>query len=365
MGCGSCTGVGTTKSARSDDAMLKEFEIRNRPVGENHPSFVIAEIGSNHNQDYDLARRMIDAALGAGADAVKFQTFKAEKHVSSRALSPSYLKEKNIQALLRSLELNRDWQEGLRRHAEDAGGIFFSSPCDFDAVDSLEEISAPAHKVASFDLTDTDLIDYIAKTGKPVILSTGLANWMDIQRAVDTVRARNNQKLVLLQCTSLYPAPNHLSNLKAMDTMRGAFDVLTGYSDHTLGDTVVCAAVARGACMIEKHFTLDRGLPGPDHNFAMEPAEFREMMKRIRDIEGALGDGQKHGPRPEEAEMADKVRRSLHAARMIKAGEIITSEMLCIKRPGHGLPPFLREYVIGRKATRDIEADEWITWEML
>lgn len=344
--------------------MRSRISIRDRLIGDGQPCFVIAEIGSNHNQDLDLALRMIDAALEAGADAVKFQTFKAEAHVSSRAESASYLAERNIQALLRSLELNRDWQKGLQEHAEAQGGIFFSSPCDLDAVAGLEAIGAPAHKVASFDLTDTDLIGAVARTGKPVILSTGLADWMDVQRGVDAVRAEGNDQLVLLQCTSLYPAPAHLSNLRAMATMRAAFRTLVGYSDHTMGDTVSCAAVALGACVIEKHFTLDRALPGPDHAFAMEPAEFAQMMRRIREIESALGDGAKNGPRPEEAEMADKGRRSLHALRAIEPGERIVPEMLCVKRPGHGLPPHLRPHVLGRVARRRIEADEWIVWDM-
>lgn len=345
--------------------MLKEFTIGNRQVGDGHPAFVIAEIGSNHNQDYQLALDMIDAAIEAGADAVKFQTFKAESHISSKAQSPSYLKEQNIHALIKSLELNRDWQADLKIHTEKRGGIFFSSPCDRDAVDGLETINSPAHKVASFDLPDTELIAYIAQTGKPIILSSGLANWMDIQRAIDTVASKGNQKLIVLQCTSLYPAPSHLSNLNALKTIRSAFDILTGYSDHTLGDTIPCAAVAMGACMIEKHFTLDRSLPGPDHNFAMEPSDFSSMVRKIREIEEAFGDGIKNGPRPEEQEMANKVRRSLHAARPIAAGKIITKEDLCIKRPGLGIPVYLKNQLIGRIARRDISSDEWITWDMV
>ncbi len=345
--------------------MSKTINIRNRPVGDEHPAFIIAEIGSNHNQDYDLARRMIDAALGAGADAVKFQTFKAEAHVSKWAEAPAIYTERNTQNLLRPLELNREWQAGLQEHTEAQRGIFFSSPCDVDAVDGLEAIDAPAHKVASFDLPDTDLVGYIARTGKPIILSTGLADWMDIQRAVDTCHAWGNDQIVLLQCTSLYPAPPHLSNLKAMDTMRSAFGVLTGYSDHTLEGLVSIAAVARGACMIEKHFTLDRALPGPDHNFAMEPEPFAAMVRGIREVESVLGDGVKNGPRVEEMEMAEKIRRSLHAARDIEEGETITADMLTIKRPGHGLAPFLRPQIIGRTARRRIKADEWITWDVL
>jgi sialic acid synthase SpsE len=345
--------------------MSKKLKIGNRLVGDGQPAFIIAEIGSNHNQNYDLALRMIDAALKAGADAVKFQTFKAEKHVSKRAETPSWYEERNTHNLLRLLELNREWQADLQAHTEVRGGVFFSSPCDVEAVDSLEAIGAPAHKVASFDLPDTDLITYIARTGKPVILSTGLADWMDIQRAVDTCRGVGNEQIVLLQCTSLYPAPSHLSNIRAVGVMRDAFGVLTGYSDHTMGGAVSMGAVARGACMIEKHFTLDQTLPGPDHSFAMEPGPFAEMVKGIREIESALGDGSKNGPRLEEMEMASKVRRSLHAARDIEEGETLTADMLIIKRPGHGVPPFLRPHLIGRIARRRIEADEWITWEMV
>jgi sialic acid synthase SpsE len=345
---------------------MKEIEIGGRLIGDNHPSFIIAEIGSNHNQDWSLALKLIDAAVEAGVDAVKFQTFNATDHVSSKAEAPSYLNtQSSLQDIIRKLELNRDWHNPLMQYCKSKGVVFFSSPCDFEAVDQLEALGAPAHKVASFDLPDTDLIRYIARTGKPVILSTGLADWMDIQRALDVCRSEGNDKTILLQCTSLYPAPVNLSNLRAMQAMREIFDVLTGYSDHTDGDTVACAAVACGACMIEKHFTIDRKLPGPDHSFAIEPAELKAMVVRIRDTEAARGDGVKNGPRVEELEMASMVRRSLHARQNIKAGEAIGADMLIIKRPGHGVPPFLREHIIGRVARRDIEADEWITWDMI
>lgn len=345
--------------------MNKNFKIGNREIGDDQPCFVIAEIGSNHNQDYELAIRMIDAAIDAGADAVKFQTFDAKTHVSSKAESPSYLEERDIQKLLKSLELNREWHAGLQAHTIKAGGVFFSSPCDREAVDGLEAIGCPAYKLASFDLPDLEFVSYLAKTGKPLILSTGLADWMDIQRAVDAAHATGNNQLALLQCTSLYPAPAYLSNLRAMPAMRQTFDVLTGYSDHTMGDNVTCASVAMGACIVEKHFTLDRSLPGPDHNFAMEPKEFQEMTVRIREIESAMGDGIKNGPRNEESEMALMARRSLHAARSIDAGMPISSEDLCVKRPGLGIAPHFQEHIIGRTAQRNIDADEWITWEMI
>ncbi|MBV5265061.1 N-acetylneuraminate synthase family protein [Pinisolibacter sp. B13] len=343
----------------------QQITIGGRPVGDGAPCYVIAEIGSNHNQDFDLARRMIDAAAQAGADAVKFQTFKAEAHVSKHAESASYLAERDIHSLIRSLELDRTWQAPLQAHAEAQNVQFFSSPCDAEAVAQLVALGAPAHKVASFDLPDTDLIRLIARSGVPVILSTGLADWMDIHRGIEASRSEGNDQLVVLQCTSLYPAPVHLSNLEAMATIRHAFGVLTGYSDHTMGDTVSCAAVARGACMIEKHFTLDRTLPGPDHAFAMEPHEFAEMMRRIREIESAIGDGAKTGPRPEEMEMAEKGRRSLHARDDIPAGTRLTADMLVVKRPGHGIPVHLRDHLVGRTTRVEIPRDAWVTWDMV
>lgn len=344
---------------------LPSLRIGDREVGDGHPCYVIAEIGSNHNQDYDLARRMIDAAAKTGVDAVKFQTFRAADHYSKKTPGFSYLHNIDTHGLIKSLELDRTWQAGLKAHAEGNGVAFFSSPCDSDAIQGLKALDAPAYKVASFDLTDGALVAEMAAVGKPLILSTGMATWADIQSALDAARGAGNEQIVLLQCTSLYPAPSHLSNLRAMASMRAAFGVLTGYSDHTLGDHVSLASVAMGACMIERHFTLDRKLPGPDHSFAIEPDEMAQMMRRIREVEAALGDGIKNGPRAEEREMAQKGRRSLHARRRIAAGEVITEDMLVAKRPGLGILPSLKPHVIGRTARADIEDDQWITWEML
>lgn len=341
------------------------FNIGQRQVGDNCPCFVIAEIGSNHNQDYDLAIRMIDAAAKAGADAVKFQTFRAKDHYSTRAPGFSYLNNVNISDLIGSLELDRSWQEGLKQHAEAQGLEFFSSPCDLDAIYGLAKLDVPAYKVASFDLTDDELIRAMASIGKPLLLSTGMASWMDIQFALDAALDVGNSQLILLQCTSLYPAPASLSNLRAMLSMRTAFGTLVGYSDHTMGDHVILAAVSMGACVIEKHFTLDRNLPGPDHSFAIEPGEMKDLICRLRDVEASLGDGRKSGPRPEELEMAEKGRRSLHARVVIEKGQVITSEMLTAKRPGLGIPPVFRNQVVGRIAKRSIEIDEWITWDMV
>ena len=342
---------------------MAEVRIGARMVGDGHPCFITAEIGSNHNQDFDTARRLIDAAAACGVDAVKFQTFRADQHYSRRTPGFSYLDNVDTFELIRSLELDRTWQAGLAEHARDRGVEFFSSPCDAAAVADLDALGVPTHKVASFDIPDTHLIALVARSGKPVILSTGLADLREIQLAVDAVG--DPERTILLQCTSLYPAPVELANLRAMHTLRVAFGTLVGYSDHTTTDTTAIAAVAVGACFLEKHFTLDRSQPGPDHPFAMEPAAFAAMVRAIREVESAMGDGRKAGPRAAELEMAQKGKRSLHAAADIPPGVAITDDMLVVKRPGLGIPPALRSQVIGRRAARLIEADEWILWDAL
>ena len=344
---------------------MTEMTVGNRTIGDGHPAFVVAEIGSNHDGSLEKALNLIDMSADAGVDAVKFQTFRAAQHYSRRAPGFSYLNGQDTYSLIQSVELDRTWQATLQRHAADRGVEFFSSPCDVEAVIELHDLNVPIFKVASFDITDTLLIRSIANTGKPLVLSTGMANWADIQTALSAAETAGNDCVVLLQCTSLYPAPSHLANLRAMASMRAAFGKLVGYSDHTLGDQMALAAVALGARFIEKHVTLDRTLPGPDHPFAMEPSELKTMMQRIRDVESGLGDGTKSGPHAEEREMADKGRRSLHARVNIASGSVITDDMLVVKRPGLGIAPVLREHVIGRRAARMIEQDEWITWDAL
>ena len=341
------------------------INIGRRRIGDGQPCFVIAEIGSNHNQKLELAYEHIDAAADAGADAVKFQTFRASQHYSRYTPGFSYLNNQDTYGLIEALELNREWHVLLKQRAEARGVEFFSSPCDPQAVDELASLGVCAYKVASFDLPDAELISRMARNGKPVILSTGMADVEDIRIGVEACHAVGNDQIVLLQCTSLYPAPVGLSNLAAMHAMRERFGVLTGYSDHTMGDHIPLAAAALGACMLEKHFTLNRKLPGPDHSFGMEPAELKEAIRKLRDIESSVGDGTKSGPRAEEAEMYQKGRRSLHAARDIRAGETIASADLVVKRPGLGLSPRERGKVIGRAARADIRADQWITWDLL
>ena len=342
-----------------------EVKIKNQKVGDNHPCYIIAEIGSNHNNSYDTALELVDAASDSGADAVKLQTFLASQHYSK--YSPKILQSDgdyiDPYLLVESLEMDREWISSLTKYASSKSIHLFSSPCDLDAISLFSSVNSPAYKVASFDITDLKLIEDIAKEKKPIILSTGLANYADIQRAVNMCKNSNNDKIILMQCTSVYPAPVSLSNLNTIRTIRQAFNVVTGYSDHTLGDHICIAAVALGASVIEKHFTLDAKLAGPDHHFAIEPNGLRAMVDKIHDIEVALGDGVKDGPRAEEVELYEKARRSIHAAIKIKKGEVIIDSMLCVKRPSYGIDPYLIQKIIGRKAKRDIDADKWITWE--
>jgi len=342
--------------------------IGERWVGEGEPCFVIAEAGANHNRDLGMGRELIDVAVEAGADAVKFQTYSAETLYSRKTPRFSYLEgvsDKDTWDLIKEIELPRQWQGELAAHAARRGITFLSSPFDAQAVDELAALDVPAYKIASFEIVDLSLIGYAAAKGRPMILSTGLASYEDITDALAACAAAGNREVVLLQCASLYPAPPTRMNLRAMATLRQAFGVPVGLSDHSLGIHVAAAAVALGACVMEKHFTLDRRLPGPDHPFAIEPGELRDMVRHIREVESALGDGLKLGPAPEEEEMHQKGRRSLIAARAIPRGSRIERSMLAVKRPGFGIRPKFIDLVVGRVARVDIEEDTVLTWEML
>jgi len=343
-------------------------KIGERWVGEGEPCFVIAEAGANHNRDLGMGKALIDVAAEAGADAVKFQTYSAETLYSKQTPRFSYLEgvsDKETWDLIKEIELPRQWQGELADHAARRGIRFLSTPFDHAAVDELAAIGVPAYKIASFEIVDLDLIGYAAARRRPMILSTGLASYEDIADALAACAAAGNREVILLQCASLYPAPPARMNLRAMTTMRQAFAVPVGLSDHSLGIHVAVAAVALGACVVEKHFTLDRRLPGPDHPFAVEPVELRQMIRQIREVEAALGDGLKLGPAPEEEEMHRKARRSLIAARAIPRGTRIERSMIVIKRPGSGIRPKLIDLVVGRVARMDIEEDRVLTWEML
>jgi N-acetylneuraminate synthase/N,N'-diacetyllegionaminate synthase len=344
------------------------LRLGERWIGDGEPCFVIAEAGANHNRDLGMARELIAAAAEAKADAVKFQTYSAEGLYSRHTPRFTYLEgisDKSTFDLIKEIELPRDWQPILAEEARRHGIQFFSSPFDTRAIDELDALGVPAFKIASFEIVDLPLIAYAARRGRPMILSTGLATYEDIHDAVETCRAAGNEQIVLLQCASLYPAPPARINLRAMETMRRAFGVLTGLSDHTLGIHVAVAAPAAGACVVEKHYTLSRALKGPDHPFAIEPGELAALVRQLRDVEAALGDGRKVGPSPEEAEMHAKARRSLVAACAIPRGTPITRAMIAIKRPGFGIKPKHVELVVGRVAKVDIEEDAVLTWEMV
>jgi sialic acid synthase SpsE len=337
-------------------------------VGDGEPCFIIAEAGANHNRDLGLARELIAVAAEAKADAVKFQTYSAETLYSRKTPSFSYLQgitDKSTWQLIKDIELPREWQVELADEAAKHGILFMSTPFDHRAVAELEALGVPAFKIASFEIVDLPLIRRAAAARRPMILSTGLADYEDIQDAVAACRAEGNDDIVLLQCASLYPAPPARMNLRAMQTMRRAFGTLVGLSDHSLGIHVAATAPALGASVIEKHYTLSRALPGPDHPFAIEPGELRELVRQVREVEAALGDGRKLGPAPDELEMHLKGRRSLVALRPIARGTRIEREMLGIKRPGSGIKPKYLDFVVGRIAAADIEEDDVVTWDMV
>jgi N,N'-diacetyllegionaminate synthase len=347
---------------------MAKLNIADRWVGDEQPCFIIAEAGANHNRDLGLAKELIAVASEAKADAVKFQTYSAETLYSRRTPRFTYLEgitDKSTWDLIKEIELPREWQAELAAEASKRGILFMSTPFDYRAVDELDALGVPAFKMASFEIVDLPLMRYAASRGKPMIVSTGLADYEDISDALAACRAVGNASVVLLQCASLYPAPPGRMNLRTMETMRRAFGVPTGLSDHSLGIHVSVAGAALGACVIEKHYTLSRSLRGPDHPFAIEPGELRELVRQVREVQEALGDGLKLGPAPEELEMHQKARRSLVAARDIRLGTRIEREMVVVKRPGFGIKPKYLDLVIGRVAKQDIAEDTVLTWEMV
>ena len=350
---------------------IKKVKIGERVVGSGESCFIIAEVGSNHDRKYEQALKLIDIAIDAKADAVKFQTYSAEKIYSKKTPKMSYLKKDNITGkdesvydLIKRIEIPREWQKDLYDYCAEKGIMFLSTPFDLQAVDELEAINVMAYKVASFEITHFPLLEYIAKTGKPTILSTGMADLSDIETALEIFYKNGNDDVILLHCAINYPVKYEDLHLRAMKTMRQSFQVPVGFSDHTLDITSDIAAVALGACVIEKHFTLDRKLPGPDHPFALEPDELKAMVEAIRDTEAALGSPIKKHTKAEE-ELYKLARRSLVAACDIPIGTIITHEMIEVKRPGLGIHPKNLDVVIGRKARIDIEEEDILTWEMV
>jgi sialic acid synthase SpsE len=343
------------------------IEIGGRPVGGGAPCYVIAEAGSNHNRDLGIARELVTVAAEAGADAVKFQTYTGKDLYSSRTPKFEYLDDdRTPQQLIDDIALPREWQEELADHARSLGIAFFSSPFDHAAIDGLAALGVPAMKIASFEIVDLELIRHAAQTGVPLIISTGMARYGEIEDALGAVAETGNTAVALLRCASLYPAPPETINLRAMATLRAAFRVPVGLSDHTTGTHVAAGGAALGMDLLEKHFTLSRDLEGPDHSFALEPDELKAIVAGVREVEAAMGDGVMRGPSTAESgEMYRLGRRSVIAGVEIAAGTAITRDMLVVKRPGYGIAPKDIELVIGRQARVDIPFDEPITWEMV
>lgn len=349
--------------------MQSQIKIGKKLIGLQDPCFIIAEAGVNHNGDIVLAKRLIDVAVEAGADAVKFQTFKAENVVTSSAEKAEYQKNatgtvESQYEMIKKLELSEADFWDLSEYAKETGIIFLSTPFDEESVDLLAQIGVPAFKIPSGEITNFPLLRKIAQKSRPIILSTGMATLGEVEEALNYLKKHGTEEIILLHCTTSYPAPVKSVNLRAMDTLRCAFQVPVGYSDHTEGITVPIAAIAMGACVIEKHFTLDRKLPGPDHRASLEPQELIAMVKAVRDVELARSNGVK-GPTEEEEGIKMVARRSIVAKCDIRVGGVLTEGDLVIKRPGTGIEPRYFDSILQKKARVLIQRDQVIQWDMI
>ena len=345
------------------------FKIENKVIGDGNRAFIIAEAGVNHNGDIDIAKQLVDKAVTCGVDAIKFQTFKTEKIVTGYADMADYQKS-NIGHvfsqfnMLKKLELSQESFIKIQEYCNYKGIMFLSTPFDFESADFLESIGVPAFKIGSGDLTNIPLLQHIAKFNKPIILSSGMAILSEIEDALNAIYCFENRDVAVLHCTSNYPAELQSVNLNAMNTIKNAFKVVSGYSDHTKGITVSIAAVAMGASIIEKHFTIDKNMKGPDHKASLNPTELKDMVQAIRDVEMALGNGIKRY-NLSEVDTMKAARKSIVAARYIKKGQTITLMDLEYKRPGTGLSPKFYVDIIGKKANSDIKIDEQINLNII
>jgi len=345
---------------------MKKIKISGRLIGQGEPCFIVAEAGINHNGSVALAKKMVDAAKKAGADAVKFQVFKTEKIVTKSVAKAPYQARAtgkgSQREMLKGVELAEVDLEGLASHANEENIIFLATPFDMESVDLLYRLRVPAFKIASGEITNFPLLRYIARKRRPIILSTGMSTLAEVKEAIRVLNREGAKDILLLHCVSDYPAKVEEVNLRAMDTLRRAFGFPVGFSDHSLGITIPIAAAALGANAIEKHFTLDKSLPGPDHKASLEPSELKEMVMAIKAVEKALGSGIKK-PTKSEQKIKKLVRRHIVARCPIPRGAIITENMLEFKRSGIGIEPKYASKILGRKAKRDIAPDEPITLE--
>ena len=345
------------------------FKIGNIPVGLGHPTVIIAELSGNHNRDYSQAVHLIHKAMKVGANVIKLQTYTPDtitidtKNKYFRMGMGSIWAGRNLYDLYREAYTPWVWQPKLKKIANDLGMELFSSPFDPTSVDFLEDMRVPAYKIASFEIVDIPLIKKVAQTGKPIIMSTGMATLAEIEEAVTTARENGCDELALLKCTSSYPASPDQMNLMTIPHMAEAFNLPVGLSDHTLGIAVPVTAVALGACIIEKHFTLSRSVPGPDSAFSLEPNEFKAMVDAIRTAERALG---KVNYIPTEKEKGSRLnRRSLFVTMDIKKGEVFTHNNVRSIRPGYGLHTRYLSDLLGRKAVKDISRGTPMAWDLV
>ena len=332
-------------------------------------TFIIAELSANHNHDFALAVKTIEAAAKAGADAIKVQTYTADTITIDCDNDYFKIKQgtiwdgKTLYQLYKEAYTPWEWQPKLKEIAEKLGLVFFSSPFDFTAVDFLEKMQVPAYKIASFEITDIPLIEYVAKKGKPIIISTGIATIEDIQLAVDTCKKASNVQIALLKCTSSYPAPIEEANLLTIPDLEKRFNITPGLSDHTISNTVSVAAVALGARIIEKHFILDRSIGGPDATFSVEPKEFTELVNNIRVVEKAIGKVS-YNLSPKTIKSRE-FSRSLFVIKDIKAGEVFTNENVRSIRPGYGLHPKYFSEIIGKRVKANIAKGTPLSWKLI
>lgn len=349
--------------------MNKEIRIGKHIISKDSPAFIIAEMSANHNMDFDRAVAIMQAAKDAGADAVKIQTYTADS-ITLNCDDPCFQITQGtlwdgttLYKLYETAYTPWEWQPKLKKIAEEMGLEFFSSPFDLTSVDFLEEMDVPAYKIASFEINDIPMIKKIARLGKPIIFATGIAHLSDIELAMETCRKEGNDKVILLKCTSAYPAPYEDVNLRTIPSMADTFDCITGLSDHTMGGAVAGAAVALGAKVIEKHLTLRRADGGADSAFSMEPEEFKEMVDNIRKIELALG-SVTYDLSPKAAREREH-SRSLFVAKDMKAGEIFTPENLRSVRPADGLHTKYYEELLGKKITKDAKLGTPMSWDLV
>jgi N,N'-diacetyllegionaminate synthase len=334
--------------------------IGERTLGDGAPVLMIAEVGVNHDGDLATALELVDAAAEAGAEAVKFQTFDSAALATPAADLAAYQRGRAGEAagqreMLEALELSADEFRTIAERCRERGVLFLSTPFDLGSAALLADLGVPAFKVGSGELTNLPFLRALSEYGLPLLVSTGMATLEEVAAAVRVI-ADGGAPLVLLHCVSSYPAPPAEANLRAIGTLREAFGVPVGYSDHCLGSEVTMAAVARDACVIERHLTVDRNRSGPDHAASMEPGELAELVGRIREVEAALGTGEK-APQPSESDTRRVARRSLVAARPLAAGEELDAQSLAIKRPGDGIAPGRLEEIIGRRLRRALDAD--------